>query len=286
LIETNDYNAALRKARAALDQSDADLQRKHDTYLRNKELRDREVISADDFERYAADYREAEAYYRVCGAELDLARINLERCVVRAPLTGFTSKEYVDAGNVVPANTGPVLVTIRRADPLLLDFTIPERYLHAVRAALTQRLVYATLTPQSNPEMVCTGTVDFIENTVDDATGTIALRAVVANPRHALWPGEFMRVRLVYDLLEAATLVPYAAVQQSQKGPFVFVISAQNTAELRLVQPGLRHEDAVVIHAGVAPGERVVTVGQMGLAPGCAVEVVPAPAEPSRIAPQ
>src|SRR5205814_10263619 len=115
-----------------------------------------------------------------------------------------------------------------------------------------------------------------IDNAVQPGSGTVKARAVTPNPDRALWPSEFVQVRFILDTLKNAMLVPSQAVQVSQSGPFVFVVKADNTVDLRPVKPGQRQDgDMTVIQDGVQPGETVVVTGQLALAPGTKVDPKP-----------
>jgi multidrug efflux system membrane fusion protein len=122
------------------------------------------------------------------------------------------------------------------------------------------------------------GTLTFLDNAVQNETGTVGLRATVPNPDHRLWPGRFVKVRLVLSTMPGAVLVPAAAPQMSAKGPFVYVVKPDSTAELRPVKTGQRQGDLIVLQEGVKPGERVVVNGQIGVTPGGKVREVPASA--------
>ena len=117
------------------------------------------------------------------------------------------------------------------------------------------------------------GRVEFLDNAVQNATGTVNLRATVSNPDHHFWPGQFVNVKLVLSTQKGAVLVPSQATQISQQGPFVYVVKADDTAELRPVTLGQRQGSDVVIASGVAPGERVVLTGQLMVRPGSKVRV-------------
>ena len=127
------------------------------------------------------------------------------------------------------------------------------------------------------PDQPTAGELTFLDNAVQDATGTVTLRATVPNHEHRFWPGRFVRVRLVLDTLRGAVLVPATAPQVSGQGPFVYVVKADSTAELRPVTPGQRQGDLVVISRGLTAGERVVVNGQLGVTPGGKVRVAEAP---------
>ncbi len=117
------------------------------------------------------------------------------------------------------------------------------------------------------------GKVEFLDNAVQNATGTVNLRATISNSDRHFWPGQFVNVKLVLATEKAAVLIPNQATQISQQGPFVFVIKSDDTAELRTVTLGQRQGDDVVIASGLAPGERVVLAGQLMVRPGSKVQV-------------
>jgi multidrug efflux system membrane fusion protein len=110
-----------------------------------------------------------------------------------------------------------------------------------------------------------------LDNAVDNATGSFLLRAIVSNKNRELWAGQFVTVRLILSIDKDAVQVPYDALQLGQNGPYVFVVTADNKADLRLVKSGARQEGNIVIYQGIKPGEKVVTAGQLGLSPGALV---------------
>ena len=118
------------------------------------------------------------------------------------------------------------------------------------------------------------GSLYFIANTLQPGTGTVQARAITPNPDHALWPSQFVHVRLILDIIKNAELVPSGAVQIGQNGPYIFVVKKDSTLDLRQVKPGQKQgDDLTVIKKGVQPGETVVTRGQLQLAPGTKVVV-------------
>lgn len=278
VIDTNQYAATLLKNQASLEQSVAKLKNTRDAYARNQTLFAQKVIASNDLEAVQTSFEEAQAEHKLAQAEVQLASLDLDHCTIESPVDGYTGARLIDPGNIVPANMGPALVNIKRMDRLRLDFTIPEKYAMRARAYIaSSKTAYALLTPQGADSVMATGIVNFINNTVDDQTGTIGLRADVPNADTRLWSGQFVHIRFLIGTQKDAVLVPYTAVQNGQAGHYVFVVTSTNTAEYREVKPGLRYDDLVAMESGVTPGESVVTVGQMGLAPGTPVVRLPAP---------
>jgi len=135
--------------------------------------------------------------------------------------------------------------------------------------------------PSDSEDRVRSGQLTFLDNTVQNGTGTVNLRATISNPDHHFWPGQFVNVRLVLATQKKAVLIPSQATQISQKGPFVYVVKPDSTADLRLVTLGQRQGDNVVITQGVAAGENVIVAGQMMVLPNSKVRVDTAGATPA-----
>lgn len=266
-IDPKEYEADVEKAKGALAQDEADLELKKITLARNEQLIDKDLVSKQDIDQYKTDVLAAEAQVELDRASLELAKINLEYCYIRSPIDGLTGKRQVDVGNIVSANTGPVLVNIKKIDKLYLDFTLPERDLVKVRKAMKENALNVEVTVPGEEDTKYSGVLQFVDNVVDDDTGTFALRAIVDNESRDLWAGQFVDVRLILGIEKGATVVPYDAVQIGKKGYYVFV-AKRKKADLRVVEVGTRQEDNIVIEKGVKPGEVVVTVGQLGLSPG------------------
>jgi multidrug efflux system membrane fusion protein len=198
-----------------------------------------------------------------------MARLNLSRCTITSSVAGVCSKRYVDNGNLVAAGQTR-LTNIRSYDPMYVDFSVSEQYLPAIRRALAAGHVRIEITPRGDTN-IYEGTVEFVDNAVDMQTGTILLRGQVPNPDLKLWAQQFVEVRAVVDLIRDAVMVPEGAVQYGKQGPYLFVVSKDNQADLRPVKPGARHNDSIQIAEGVASGESVVVLGQLMLYPGAAV---------------
>ncbi|MEA3488834.1 MAG: efflux RND transporter periplasmic adaptor subunit [Candidatus Omnitrophota bacterium] len=273
-IDPIEYKADLDKAEAALEEDLADLKLKRDTLERNRGLVKKELISRQDFEDFQTEVVAAEAQVQLDNANVDLARINLGYCYISSPVDGLTGKRRVDPGNLVTANSGPVLVNVKTVDPFYLDFTLPERDLSRVRDAMAKQRLKVEIHIPGDDKGTYTGELDFVDNSVDDLTGTVSLRATIPNKERRLWAGQFVKVRLILGTRKNAILAPYEAVRLGQKGAYLFIVTDDNEADLKQVLTGDREDDYIIIEKGVEPGERAVTVGQLGLAPGVPVRIV------------
>lgn len=271
IVDPAPYMAELDKAKAALAENKVNMRLKLDTLERNRKLFEKDLISEQEFEQYHTEATAAVAKVELEKANVEKAKIDLEYSRIISPVDGITGKRQVDPGNIVSANTGPTLVNVRVISDLYIDFTLPERDLTPVREAMKNGPLKVLITIPGEEENVFQGKLDLIDNTIDEATGTFALRASVKNEERTLWPGQFVNVKLILTTQKDAVLVPYAGPQIGKEGHYVFVISRGNTADLRQVKLGSRQDDYVVVQEGVKTGESVVVQGQMGLAPGIPV---------------
>lgn len=212
------------------------------------------------------------ATIRADEAALANARLNLSYCKVIAPLSGRTGDMRVKPGNVIKANETS-LVTIHQVQPANVAFTVPEARLLTLRERMKRGGLAVAAAIPDDPAPASQGTLRFLDNAVDEKTGTIRLKASFANAETRLWPGQFVHVRVLLEQLENAVVIPAAALQNSQAGNFVYVVGAGEQVEMRPVTVGTRADREVSIEKGLKGGERVVVEGQLRLAPGMKVKV-------------
>jgi multidrug efflux system membrane fusion protein len=204
------------------------------------------------------------------------AKLDLTYCEIRSPISGRAGNLLVHAGNYVKSNGDTTLVVINRLRPIFVTFGVPEEKLAAIRQGDTVRKLPVQVTPQESAGKVAQGVLSVIDNTVDTATGTIKLKATFPNEAGLLWPGQFVNVSLRLDTLRNATTVPAEAVQPGARGQFVYVVKPDQTVESRNVTVGATVGRKAIVETGVAPGETVVTDGQLRLYPGARIQAVPA----------
>jgi membrane fusion protein, multidrug efflux system len=277
-LDNRSFQAQLAQAEAVLQRDRAQLERAQLELKRQTELAGRGVASATKLEDAQMAEKVLQAAIRANEAAAENARVNLSYTTIRSPITGRTGSVILKRGNVVKSNdttTNAVpLVTITQLRPIYVGFTIPERHLPDVRAALadSERLP-AVVTMPSQPDKPITGTLTFVDNQVDAATGTIPLKATFANDDIRLWPGQFVNVNLTLGIQTNAVVVPSPTIQIGQNGPYVFVIKDDSTAELRLVRIDRTVGNRTVVASGLAAGERVVVDGQLRLNNGTRVTI-------------
>jgi multidrug efflux system membrane fusion protein len=278
-IDPRPFQAQLAAAEATLAQTKAALDLAKLELARVTGLFEKKAAALQELDSAKNAVIVAEARIQQNQAAVETARLDLEYTTLRSPIGGRAGRRLVDGGNIVKANETALLV-IQRIDPIYADFSVTERDLGAVRRAIAKGPLRAEVRVPDEEGSARSGDLTFVDNAVQEGTGTVALRATLANADRHLWPGLFVRVRLVLDTLKGAVLVPTVAPQMSAKGPFVYVVTDAMTAELRPVTLGQRHGDRIVVSSGVKPGERVVTAAHMFVMPGGKVKIqAPAPAE-------
>ena len=297
-----------RPYRDALNQAEAAVERDHATIAQNQAMLARDDANAkvaqSEFERQTelnkdgltprsafdqaqatadankataratqASITSAQAALRADEAAVATAKLNLAYCQIFAPLSGRTGNLLVHAGNLVKVNDVP-LVVINQLEPIFVNFNVPQQHLNAIRRRNTGRGLTVRVYSDDAPTRIATGRLVVIDNTVDTTTGTIHLKAEFPNHDGMLWPGEFLNVVLTLDDIPNATVIPSEAVQAGQKGQFVFVVKPNNSVEIRPVKIESTVGSKTVISSGVAPGETVVTDGQLRLFPGATIKAV------------
>ena len=272
-IDPRPYQAQLDSAQAQLAQSRAALDLAKTQLKMYDSIANTRAISQLDLETKKNTVAVDEAQVQTSEAAVENAKLNLEYCYIHSPIDGRAGMRLVDVGNVVQTNTTGLLL-IQRLDPIYADFTITEADLPEVQRQLARGTLQALVRiPADPPNRAREGKLTFVDNTVQNATGTVNLRATTANSDHHFWPGQFVNVTLVLSTAKAAVLIPNQATQISQQGSYVYVVKPDGTAELRPITLGQRQGDDVVVTKGVAAGEQVVVTGQLTVAPGAKVRV-------------
>ena len=273
VIDPRPYQAQLDSARASLAQAKAALALAKAQFARDEELVGSKAISKQDYDTKKNTVDVDLAQVESAEAVLETAKLNLEYCYIHSPIEGRAGARLVDVGNVVQANTTGLLL-IQRLDPIYADFTVTEGDLPQVQKEMSRGSLKTLVRLPSDPEnRARSGKLTFLDNAVQNGTGTVNLRATMSNPDHHFWPGQFVNVRLVLATQKNAVLIPNQATQISQKGPFVYVVKPDGTADIRPVTLGQRQGDNVVITQGVTAGETVIVTGQMTVPPGGKVRV-------------
>ena len=271
-IDPRPYEAALRQAESALARDRAQAANAQEDAKRYAGLAEKGFVSRQEHDKARTNADALDAVVRADEAAVENARLQLEYTAIMSPIDGRTGSIQIKKGNVVKAND-LALVTINQIAPINVAFSVPEQELAAIkRYRSTGELHVEASMPQSGMKPAI-GTLTFIDNAVNMATGTIVLKATFANADHSLWPGQFVDVLLTLTTENDRVVVPSEAIQTGQQGQYVFVIREDRTADLRTVTPARTYGMWTVIEKGVSAGEMVVTDGQLRLVPGAKVEI-------------
>lgn len=273
-IDPRHYLSRLEQARATLAKDLAALENFRKQALRYLPAAEKGYVSAEQSDQAQTNVETLEAQVQADQAAVASARIDLDNCTIRAPLSGYTGELFEDIGNLIKAEADQPLVTINQTAPIKVSFTVPEQTLPELKKHLADGGMEVIV---NAAETTLTGKLDFLDNQVDQNTGTIRLKATFANPSRQLWPGQFVNVRLRLTTRKDATVVPTRSIQASQEGDFVYVVNSNQTVAQRPVSVAFSDDAEAVIDSGLEVGETVVTDGQLRLRVGAAVKPVVEP---------
>ncbi len=272
-IDPRSFEAALRQAEANALRDAAARDQARSQERRYQELLEKNFVSKEAYAQIRTNAEVAEATAKASQAALENARLNLEYCTIAAPIDGIPGKVLLQVGNLVKANDTGALVVINQVKPVFVNFAVPEQELPTVRRYMAAGPLGVDAAESKSDASLAQGSLVFIDNTVDQATGTIRMRARFDNRDTALWPGQFVNVRVkLYDEPNAI-LVPSRALQTGPEGQYVYVVKSDMTAELRNVTVARSEGDTAIIAKGLAKGEQVVVRGALRLSPGAKVTV-------------
>lgn len=260
-IDPRPAQAALQQAIATLGKDQATLLQARAQVERYKDVAAKGYLSADQMEQYRTNLGVAQAAVKADEANVAAARVALTYTDIHAPIAGRLGRIQIQPGNLVKANDTSALVTINQIEPIYVNFALPATLLGRLQAAQNAAplVVRASVAGVDAP---AEGSVAFVDNAVDTATGTIKLRAQFANAGHALWPGQLVSVTLVLGHDPGAVVVPDAVVQHGPEGSYVYVVRADRTAEQRKIVVARSVEGHAIVESGLAAGETVVLDGQ------------------------
>ena len=269
-LDRRPLEAALQQAQANLDRDVAQAQNAGVQSKRLQELVDRGIAPREQADTSRTAVTAMNATVEADRAAVENAKVQLQYATITAPLAGRTGALMVHEGNLVRANDATPLVTINQVSPVSVTFAIPESRLPELNRYMTRGSLQVTATPP-NDEAPSVGRIAFIDNAVDQNTGTIKIKGTFPNTDRRLWPGQFVNVVVTLTTDPQAIVVPSVAVQDGQQGPYVFAVKDDQTVEMRQVTVARTRGAETVIAEGVQPGEIVVTDGHLRLVPGSRV---------------
>jgi len=270
-IDPRAFASSLKQAQANLLKDRALLDRASEQEKRYKDLLAKNFISPDAYGQVRTNEATAEATVAADQAAIESARLSLEYCTIRSPITGYAGRIQIQQGNLVKANDVNPLVTINQVVPVTTSFSVPEQNIADIRKyqAAGELKVQATFPNAAHAPVA--GKLSFLDNTADTTTGTIKLKAEFPNTDKALWPGQFVNIVMTLYEQRNAVVTPSASVQSGPNGQYVFVVKADQTVELRNIKIARAEGDDTIVASGLQPGDQVVINGQLRLAPGTRV---------------
>jgi multidrug efflux system membrane fusion protein len=277
VIDPRPYQAALDSARARLARDRAMADKAGADVRRYADLVTKEYVTKEQFDQIQATAQSLKATLQEDQAAVESARLQLAYCTIHAPLGGRTGGLNAHAGNLVKANDDTPMVVVHQIRPIYVSFSVPESNLPEIKRHQGQRELEVAAVPPATGAAPSHGELTFVDNQVDRTTGTILLKATFQNQDRSLWPGQFVNVVLTLVRQPGALVVPAQAVQNGQQGQYVFVVRGDETVETRPIVVNRTIGAEAVVDRGLQAGEKVVTDGQIRLAPGVRVQEKNAP---------
>lgn len=275
-IDPRPYQAQLEQAQANKAKDQASLANAQRDLARYAALLPTQLgVTRQQYDTQKAQVTQLSAAVQADQAQIDAARLNVSYCSVNSPIDGVTGLRLVDIGNLVQASAATPLVVVTQIKPVFVTFTVAERDLDRIRAAMTRHSLTVLAYNADDSKELSQGVLKLINNSVDQATGTVTLKAEFANQKAELWPGEFVNAHLVLKMIKDGVTVPIGAVQMGPSGAFIYVIQANSTAAVQPVKVVDVENGLALIGSGLRAGEKIVLSGQADLTPGAKVTIRP-----------
>jgi len=276
-VDPRPFEIQLKQAEATLAKDQAQAAQARLLLTRNEALRKENLIAQEQLDEQRATVAQLEAAVQADRAQVDNAKLMLTYSRITSPLNGRTGLRQVDVGNIIRANDPGGVVVITQLDPIAVLVTLPQDELPAIQQQMSEHPLTAEAFTRDGRNQLGIGQVALVDNQINPSAGTIRLKAIFANPTRAMWPNQFVKVRVLLTTRKGALVVFTTAVQNGPNGTFVYVVKPDQTVEARNVAVAGNNGDLAVIDNGVQVGELVVTEGQFKLRPGSRVEVKGAP---------
>jgi membrane fusion protein, multidrug efflux system len=273
VVDQRPFTAVLDQAKAKRAEDEAQLVSDQKDLARFQDLVHKGAGTQQAVDQQQAKVDNLKATIEADQAGIESAETQLSFATITAPIDGRAGFRQVDAGNIVHAGDTTAITVLTEIKPAWAIFTLPQRDLSPVREAMLKGEVSAIAFDQDNTRELAKGTLLLIDNQIDQLTSTIRLKASFPNEDERLWPGEFVRVRVLVNMLKNAVTIPSAAVQRSSQGVFAWVVKPDDTVENRPIEAGPSAGDMTVVRNGLKAGERVVVSGQYRLRLGTKVAV-------------
>jgi membrane fusion protein, multidrug efflux system len=272
-LDRRPLEAALQQAEANLARDVAQAANAAVQAKRYEDLAQRGIATREQLDTSRTTVTAFNATVEADRAAVENAKIQLQYATITAPISGRTGALMVHEGNLVRANDATPLVVINQVTPLSVSFAIPEARLPELNRYMAQGSLRVSAAPPNDAGAPALGRIAFIDNAVDQETGTIRIKGTFPNEDRRLWPGQFVNVVVALTMDPDAIVVPSVAVQNGQQGQYVFVVNGDRTVEMRTVAVERVSATETVIASGLKAGETVVTDGHLRLTPGSRISV-------------
>jgi multidrug efflux system membrane fusion protein len=280
-LDRRPLEAALQQAQANLDRDLAQAANAAQQAKRFEELAQRGIAPREQVDTSKTTVAALNATVDADKAALENAKVQLQYATITAPISGRTGALMVHEGNLVRANDQDALVVINQVAPISVTFAIPEARLPDLKKYMAVGALRVAANPPNDEAAPAIGRITFVDNSVDQTTGTIRVKGTFPNTDRRLWPGQYVNVVVTLTTDPNAIVVPSVAVQAGQQGSFVYVVNAQQMVDLRPVTVARTSATETVIESGLQPGETVVTDGHLRLVPGSRISVKGAGDQPA-----
>jgi len=272
-LDRRPLEAALMQAQANLQRDIAQAANAKAVAQRYEDLSSKGIATREQLETSRAGSAALDATVEADKAAVENAKIQLQYATIASPIEGRTGALMVHEGNLIRANDTTPLVVINQVAPIYVSFAIPESRLPELKRYMGQGTLAVTAQPPNEATQPSHGHITFIDNNVDQTTGTIKIKATFPNEDHRLWPGQFVNVTVALTKDPTAVVVPTAAVQVGQQGQYTYVVKADKSVEYRAVVVERTSGLETVIKSGLKPSETVVTDGHLRLVAGSRVSI-------------
>lgn len=278
-IDPRPFDVALKQAEAVLAKDTAQANNAEATRARSEDLLNRGLVPRNDYEALAATSAAMKASVDADAAAVEAAKLNLQYTRITAPAAGRTGALQVHVGDLIRANDTTPMVVINQVAPIYVTASVPGNILADIQRNRAKSPLRLEATAGDSTAPPAIGTLTFVDNAVDSTTGSIKIKGEFANRDGTLWPGLFVNVVLRLSVDPHAIVMPSTAVQQSQRGSYVYVVGQDETVEMRSITVARTEGGESVVAGGLRAGERVVVDGQLRLTPGAHITEQPTSAD-------
>jgi multidrug efflux system membrane fusion protein len=270
-VDPRPFQAALEQAQAAKQKDEAQLVGAKLDLERYEKLIGTGYQTRQSYDNQKATVAQLQAAIKGDEAQINTAQLNLSYADIRSPIDGRLGARLVDKGNLVHANDNTALVMITEVKPIFVSFTLPQTNFDDIRESQNKAPLVVRAYSGDGKKQLAEGKLTLIDNTIDQSTGTIHLKARFDNEEEHLWPGQFVSLRVILSVREGVATVPAQTVQEGSNGQYAYVIKPDDTVERRAVEVASIQDGIAVVTKGLSPGERIVVDGQYRLTNGSRV---------------